>query len=46
MGTVAESDVVSVMPSGVKISRRMNVKNGSPAAASTAALTSTQPYVE
>ena len=34
------------MPSGAKICVRMNVKNGSPAAASTAALTRIQPYVE
>ena len=34
------------MPSGSKICVRMNVKNGSSAAASTAALTRIQPKVE
>ena len=43
MGFVAESALVSSMPSGSKICSRMNVKNGTSAAASTAALTRIQP---
>ena len=46
MGSVTESIVVSIMPSGLKTLVRMSVKNGSFAAASIAALTRTQPSVE
>ena len=40
---VAESGMVSRIPSGSKIRSRMNVRNGWSAAASTAALTRIQP---
>ena len=43
IGSDAESAVVSRIPSGSKIRVRMNVRNGSRAAVSTAALTTIQP---